>query len=220
MTRPFILCFSLFFALQGCGVVANHFNQEGAEAFGQKDLAKAKAKFAKAVSFDDSNPTFHNNLGYTLYLLRELPAAEKEFRAALDHKPDEKLGRQVRINQVMLYGDGKADATKPEFKDWNEKGIKVLQGLIAEDGENAEFHMRLGFAYFRAVNPGGGFSELDSAVRLATPEKVGRYSADPIQGSIFILEQIQRFYAKVRYFKKAKEVQGLIDQVRKKQGHR
>lgn len=75
--------------------------------------------------------------------------------------------------------------------------------------------MRLGFADFQAANPGGGFVELDRAIQLAMPSEVARYTKDPAAGSLLILRQIQQFYARIRFFKKAMEVQGEITKIEK-----
>ncbi len=75
--------------------------------------------------------------------------------------------------------------------------------------------MRLGFAYFQAANPGGGFLELDKAVQFATPQEVARYSPKPAQGVLFILHQIQSFYIKIRYFKKADQIHRKISLLEK-----
>ena len=202
-------------ALDGCGPAANYFNRKGAELFSKKDLAAAKDDFQKAVRFAPGEPSYHNNLGFTLYSMKDYLGAESEFITALKDGPGTKLERQIHINQSVLYGERTINASDPRFKDWNDKEIRVLQGLLASEESNAEFHMRLGFAYFRAANPGGGFSELDQAVRLANPGEVAKYSPDPVQGSLLILRQVQQFYAKVHYFKKVHAVQKMIDQLEK-----
>lgn len=200
--------------ITGCGPAASHFNQMGAEKFGQRDYAGAAEKFKSAVFFDGGNPVFRNNLGYALYLLKDYNRAEEEFRNAQSDSPDENLTRQININQALLYCDGSAELFK-SHKDWNAKGIGILQELLAKDGNNAEFHMRLGFADFHAANPGGGFVELDRAVQLATPAEVAHYTKDATAGSLLILRQIQQFYAQIRFYKKALEVQDKITRIEK-----
>jgi tetratricopeptide (TPR) repeat protein len=200
--------------LGGCGPTAEHYNQKGAESFNQKDLAAAKAEFQKAIFFNGQNPAYHNNLGYVLYQLKDYDGAEAEFEKALVDHPGESLLRQIQIDQALLYCDSNA-AGKPSHKDWNGKGITVLKELLEKDPNNAELHMRLGFAYFQGANPGGGFSELNKAVQLATPEMTAHYTQQPAQGALMILKEIQGFYAKIRYFKKVQEIQKDITKIEK-----
>ena len=202
------------FGLTGCGPAANHFNQKGAEAFGRQDLLGAKENFKRAVLLEGKNPVFHNNLGYDLYLLKDYDGAEAEYTQALSRSPNESLTRQIYMDQAMLYCDGAAGLSQ-SHKDWNAKGIQVLKELIAPEEDNADLHMKLGFAYFRASNPGGGFMELDKAVQLATPAIVARFTKDAVEGSLMVLRQVQQFYAQVRLFKKAKQVQAKITKIEK-----
>ncbi len=198
--------------LSGCGPLANHYNDLGAQAFGLKDLSAARENFKKAVWFDGGNATFHNNLGYCLYQLKDFNGAEGEFQKALLDSPSESLIRQIKINQVLLYCDGPINRSLAS-KEWDNKGIGILNELLKEDPNNAEFHMRLGFAYFQAANPGGGFIELDKAVQLATPAVVAGYTQDPLAGSLLILQQIQQFYVGVHFLKKSTEVSDKIAKI-------
>lgn len=211
---PFLILLLGGLGISGCGPTASHFNQMGAEKFGQRDYVGAAEKFKSAVFFDGGNPVFHNNLGYSLYLLKNYNGAEEEFRKALSESPEENLLRQIKINQVLVYCNGSADVSQAH-KDWNGKGIGILQELLAKDGNNAEFHMRLGFAEFQAANPGGGFVELDRAVQLATPTEVAHFTKDATAGSLLILRQIQQFYARIKFYKKAMEVQDKITRIEK-----
>ena len=190
--------------------MADQFNRKGAGAFDRHDLVTAIKDFKRAVFFNSSNPAHHNNLAYVLYQSKDYEEAEIEFQKALSEHPDESLLRQIKINQSLLYCDNQAAFLKPARKTWNEKGIGVLKELLEKDSDNAEYHMRLGFAYFQSTNPGGGFSELDKAAQLATPEEIGRYTPDKVGGALLILKQIQQFYVKVRLFKKAELIQNKI----------
>ena len=152
----------------------------------------------------------------SLYQLRDYDGADSEFQKALEYNPVEKLLYQTRVNQTVLYCDKQADFSKPAHKNWNEKGIAILKELLEKDPHNAELHMRLGFADFQEANPGGGFSELDEAVKWATPETVSHYTPDSKNGSLFILKQVQKFYVKVRLFKKTELIQNKIQQLEKK----
>ena len=217
MNRPvlFILLFSLTVA--GCGPAAEYFNGKGAGAFDRHDLPEARKNFERASLLRPSDPALHNNLGYILCLQKDYDDAEAEFGKALARHPDAKLSRQIKINQAVLYGDTGATFRDPARKDWPRKGIAVLDQLLVSDPDNAEFHMRLGFACFQVSDPGRGFMELDKAVRLATPEKAGQYTADPIGGSLSILRQVEKFYASVRLFKKLAEVQKDIRELERKE---
>jgi tetratricopeptide (TPR) repeat protein len=206
--------------LGGCGPLSDHFNQKGVEAFGRRDFAGAQKNFGRALFWNGSNPAFHNNLGYVLYLTKDYDRSEAEFGKSLLDKPDENLLRQIRINQALLYCDPGASSAKSGHKDWNEKGIGVLKELLGSDPDNAEFHMRLGFAYFQATNPGGGFSELDKAAQLARPVQVARYTKNPTEGALLVLRQIQQFYIKIRFFKKTKEIQEQILKIQKENSKR
>lgn len=209
LKQSLLLVLMVFF-LGGCGPIAETFNQKGAKAFDLGDLATAKGEFQKALFLNGSNPAYHNNLGYVLFQLKDYDGAEREFQKALADHPGENLLRQVQVDQALLYCDASAAAAKPSHKEWNEKGIAILQQLLQNDPANAEYHMRLGFAYFRSANPGGGFSELDQAVTLATPEQTARYTSNPKEAALFILQQVQGFYLKVRLFKKAGVIQQKI----------
>lgn len=209
MNRYFLIFF-LASGLCGCGPIAESFNQKGAEAFGHGDLATAKKEFQRALFFSRSNPACHNNLGYVLYQLKDYDGAEGEFQKALAGHPDDSLYRQILTDQALLYCDIHPAMAKPPHKDWNGKGIEILKELLREDPDNAEFHMRLGFAYFNAANPGGGFLELDQAVKLATPEQTARYTSNPVGAALFILQQVQQFYLKARLYQKSAVLQKKI----------
>lgn len=210
--RPLLGFILAGFFLSGCGPAAYHYNQLGAEDVGRKDLQGARQEFERAVFWDGGNPVFHNNLGYDLYLLKDYDGAEEQFRKALSDSPDDNLIRQIKINQALLYCDGTADLSKAR-KGWNAKGIAVLRELLAKDENNAEFHMRLGFAYFQASNPGGGFNELDKAVHLATPSLVAHYTRNAAEGSLLILRNVQQFYTQIHLFKKSREIQSQINRI-------
>jgi tetratricopeptide (TPR) repeat protein len=211
--RTLFLLGLIVFILGGCGPIAESHNKTGAEKFKQNDLAGAKQEFQKAIFWNGGNPTYHNNLGYVLYLLKEYDGADSEFEKALaDHSNDELL-YQIQINQALLYCDTSAFMGKPSHKDWNQKGIAILKDLLLKDPGNAELHMRLGFAYFNGANPGGGFMELDQADRLANPRQVARYSPNPVDGSVYILRQLQTFYVKIHFFKKASQIQDEISKL-------
>jgi len=212
--RPIFILLSLGLLAAGCGPLADHFNDKGAEAFRKNDISAAREQFKKAVLFNGGDAVYHNNLGYALYLLKDLDGAEPEFRKALSLSPEASLARQIKINQALLYCEGGAGTDKSR-RDWTGKGIQALKELLAEDGSNAEFHMRLGFAYFQAANPGGGFLELDKAVQYADPQTIAHYSSQPKQGALFILDQVQSFYVRIRYFKKALQVQKKIAKLQK-----
>lgn len=214
--RHIYLLVPALFLLCGCGPIAENFNQKGAESFRRNDLASAKKEFKRALFFNGSNPAYHNNLGYVLYQLKDYDGSEAEFLKALADNPNESLLNQIQIDQALLYCDVNAGMSKPSHRHWNEKGTGILKGLLEKDPDNAELHMRLGFAYFQTTNPGGGFSELDQAVQLATPQKTARYTSDPVEGALFILKQVQQFYVKARLFKKAAVIQKKIQDLEKK----
>jgi len=211
----YLVLLSLTLGLCGCGPIAESFNQKGAKAFGQGDLGTAKRQFQRAVLLSGSNPAYHNNLGYVLYQMKDYDGAEGEFQKALAGYPGEKLLRQIQVDQALLYCDANAAVEKPSHKDWNGKGIEILRQLLQNDTENAEFHMRLGFAYFRAANPGGGFAELDRAVELATPEQTAHYTSNPVEGALSILRQVEQFYIKVRLFQKAAVIEKKVQKLQK-----
>jgi len=200
------LLFLLIPVLAGCGPLSEKLNQLGVEEFNHKNYAGARSQFKQSLFLDRSRPAFHNNLGYDYYFLKEYDKAEEEFRQALSLGADGALLRQIRINQVILYGDSTVPVT-PGHKEWNGKGVGILKELLTSEPDNAEYHMRLGFAYFRQANPGGGFQELELAVHWADPKVVAKYSSDPVQGSLLILKQIQQFYLRAGLIKRAWLVQ-------------
>jgi tetratricopeptide (TPR) repeat protein len=199
----------------GCGPIAESFNQKGGADFHQGNLAGAQKEFRRAILFNGSNPAYHNNLGYVLYQLKDYDGADTEYQKALAGHPGDGLLRQIQIDQAILYCDGGAIRSKPSHKDWNGKGISVLNGLLVKEPDNAELHMRLGFAYFQAANPGGGFMELDKAVQFATPQEVAHYSQDPIGGSLFILKSVERFYIQAHFLKKIRAIAEKIQKLTK-----
>lgn len=207
--------FPILVAAAGCGPLSEQFNQKGAEAFRRHDLAAAKKEFGRAILISPSNPTLHNNLGFVLYQSKDLLGAEAEFLKGLSDHPNETLLRQIQINQSLLYGDYGPGGAISNHKDWTLKGVGVLIELLKKEPDNAEFHMRLGFAYFQMANPGGGFLELDKAVQFAVPQVVARYSPQPVQGALSILDQIQAFYMRIRYYKRAAEIQIRIKDLKK-----
>jgi tetratricopeptide (TPR) repeat protein len=212
----YFLFLILVLGLSGCGPAAESFNQKGAEAYHRGDLSGAKKQFRRALFLNGSNPAYHNNLGYVLYQLKDYDRAETEFFEALAGHPNENLLKQIRIDQALLYCDANAVLADPSHKNWNGKGMEVLKLLLVKDPDNAELHMRLGFAYFRAANPGGGFSELDQAAQWATPSQTSRYTSNAVESSLYVLRQIQQFYVKARLFKKAESLQRKIQLLEKK----
>jgi len=57
--------------------------------------------------------------------------------------------------------------------------------------------------------------ELDKAVQFATPEEVSRYSQDPVGGSLFILQTVERFYVQAHYLKKIGAIEAKIQKLSK-----
>lgn len=214
--RQTILFLFLSLTLSGCGPLADHYNQKGAEAFGHKDLPEARRCFERAVLFHGSDPALRNNLGYVLYLQKEYDASEVQCLKALEEKPEAGLLRQVQVDLALLYCDPAVVGTKGARKDWMKKGIRIYEGLTHEDPQNAEYHLDLGFAYFRAANPGGGFEEMDKAVQCADPVIVARYTPDGKAGALNILEQVRAFYSKAQYFKAAAKIERKIQSLEKK----
>ena len=213
--NKFTILFLILLAVTGCSPIGEVFNAKGAQAFDQNHLDAANRYLHWATFLDPGNAAAWNNEGYVLYLSKSYDQSEKAFQAALDRTREKNLIRQIKLNEAMLYCDTRTILGPPPHGDWNRKGIGLFEALIADDPDNAELHMRLGFAYFRAANPGGGFLELDKAVQLATPEKVARYVTNPVKGALLILQQIQRFYAGIGYFKQVGKVQIKISQLEK-----
>jgi tetratricopeptide (TPR) repeat protein len=178
-------------------------------------LEAANRYFHWATFFDPDNAAAWNNEGYALYISKSYDKSEKAFRTASDCATDKNLVRQIKLNEAMLYCDPQAISGPSPHVDWNRKGVELFKALVMDDPDNAELHMRLGFAYFRAANPGGGFSELDKAVKLATPQQVAHYTTNPVKGALLILQQVQRFYTTIRYSQKTAEIQIKITQLEK-----
>jgi len=197
-------------AASSCGPLSEYFNQEGAAAFSRRDFAAAQKEFRRAALLSPFNAAIHNNLGFALYQSKNALGAESEFFKALSDHPNKTILRQIRINQSLLYGEPGSWEGIPNHREWLLKSVGVLNELLKKEPDNAEFHMRLGFAYFQTANPGGGFLEMDKAVQFANPQVVARYSSQPVQGALSILDQIQAFYLRIRYYKKASEVQKRI----------
>lgn len=214
LRHPFWL-FPILLLLGGCGPVAEHYNQKGAEAFQKSDLPQARDAFQRAVLLKGGNPAYRNNLGYALYLLKDYEKSEVQYRKALEDGPEPPLKRQVQIDLALLYCDPAAWTGKPALKEWNGKGIKLYEELLKGEPDNAEFHMRLGFAYFQSANPGGGFEHLEQAVRYADPKIVGRYTPNAVAGALGILRQVQGFYLKIQYVKKSAQIEKRIAALQK-----
>jgi tetratricopeptide (TPR) repeat protein len=210
---PFLIL--LILTATGCSRIGEALNEKGAEAFGQKHLETANRYFYWATFLDKDNAAAWNNRGYALYLSKSYDPSEKAFETALALAREKNLIRQIKLDEAILYCDPQAILGPPPHKDWNQKGVELFKALVMDDPDNAELRMRLGFAYFRAANPGGGFSELDKAVKLATPEQVAHYTTNPVKGALLILQQVQRFYTTIRYFKKADVIQIKITQLEK-----
>jgi tetratricopeptide (TPR) repeat protein len=64
------------------------FNNLGAAEL-HRSLPDAIENFRKAVAGDDSDPTYHFNLGYALWRNRDFDAGAASFRAALDRNPSD-----------------------------------------------------------------------------------------------------------------------------------
>jgi tetratricopeptide (TPR) repeat protein len=217
--KKFTLLFLTLLATTGCSKVGEILNTKGALAYNQNHLETANRYFHWATLLDADNAAAWNNAGYVLYLTKAYDLSEKAFQTALNRAKEEKLVRQIKLDQALLYCDPQAILGPPPHGDWNRKGTGLFESLVQGDPDNAELHMRLGFAYFRGTNPGGGFSELDKAVQMATPRQVSHYTNDSVNGALLILRQIQRFYVTIRYFKKAHEVKNKISKLEKIQSN-
>jgi tetratricopeptide (TPR) repeat protein len=215
--KKYLFLILIILAATGCSRVGESLNAKGAEAFGQKHLEAANRYFRWATLLDPDNAAAWNNKGYALYISKSYDQSEKAFKTALDCATDKNLIRQIKLDEAMLYCDPQAILGSPPHKDWIRKGTELFKALVTDDPDNAELHMRLGFAYFRAANPGGGFSELDKAVQLATPKQVSHYTSNPVKGSLLILQQIQRFYASIGYLKQVGKIQARIFKLEKLQ---
>ena len=215
--KKFPLLILIIFITTGCSRVGEALNEKGAEAFGLNHLEAARRYLHWSTTLDPNNPAAWNNQGYVLYLSKFYDQSEKAFTEALARTTDQKLIWQIKLNQALLYCDQHAISGPPPRWGWNQKGIELFKELIRGDSQNAELHMRLGFAYFQAANPGGGFSEFEKAVQFATPKIVAHYSSNPVEGSKLILRQVQKFYVGMGYFKKATELQTKIKNLEKSQ---
>jgi len=200
------LFFFLTVLLSGCAKVGEALNQQGVAAFNQHRFRTAARDFHWASFFQNRDAVNLNDEGYALYSAKDYDGADRAFRRAVELSRDEKLNFQIQLNQALLHCDQDAILGHPARKDWLPQGIGIFQKLVLADPGDSELRMRLGFAQIQNGNPGGGFLQLDKACRLATPEQVARYTSHPVEGCLLILRQIQEFYIKIRYFKKADEV--------------
>ncbi len=214
--KKLILIFPLFLILGGCSQVGETFNQKGVAAFHQNRFEEAALDFHWAAFFQNQDAVDLNDEGYAFYLAKDFDKAQKALQKAQELTKDPKLTFQIQLNLALLYCDPAARLDRRAGKDWLPRGIGLFQNLLGSDPRNAELWMRLGFADFQNSNPGGGFMELEKACSFAAPQYVALYTADPVGGSLLILRQVHAFYIKIRYFKKADEVQKKISTLEKR----
>jgi len=226
--RTFYIFIIFVLFILGCQTPMEKHNQKGIAYVRSGELTRAKKEFRKAIEIDPEYAPAHNNLGFLLYresIARRTPAdsylhltnvqkqspsdailvnkALSHLQAALKYTAEDKIIRQIRENLALLYTDTGigADVREP---DWFKKGIEIYEILIQEEPNNPELHMRLGFAYFNVANPGGGFSELEKSSKLAQD-----------RDTLWIHEEIERFYWRINFVSKAREERKIIEALSK-----
>ena len=173
-------------------------NKKGAELVNEEEWEGAERFFRKALKIDPGYAAARNNLGYCLRKRGEIEEAIREYEKALELSQNARVTRQARFNLVNIYVD-KTIGPPVRKTDWPDKCIPHLEALLEDDPDSAPLHMWLGFTYFDAMNPGGGFIELDKASRLADTGE-----------ELWIHERLMEFYRAINMLEKLEEEESVI----------
>lgn len=109
------------------------FNNLGAAEL-HRSLPAAIENFRKAIAGDDSDPTYHFNLGYALWRNRDFDDAAASFRAALDRNPSDvvatyMLGHCLRKSSPRA-GDPRTDGLDRIKENYEEHAYRQLKAEL------------------------------------------------------------------------------------------
>ena len=207
--QSLLLLLTLLLFLTGCASLVSpeiqaktrEINRQGVQLIREDKWQEAEKIFYQSLKINPRDGAARNNLGFCYQKKGEFSQAIKEYQKALKFSDDPVILRQAHLNLVNLYLDYKI---KPELRqpDWPDEAVKHLEVLLRDEPNSAFLHLWLGFAYFQAVNPGGGFIELEKASELAQTKE-----------DIWIHERIMNFYLQMHLPDKAKIEEKIIEEL-------
>lgn len=152
---------------------AEALTHRGVEAYVKGDIAKAEKSFIIASRENPAYSAAWLNLGLVSEKLGKYGEAVDAYENFLNRSHDGEAAKTARLRLAEIYSDDSV-AQSVRKPDWPKKAVYNLELLVKAEPDNPEYHLRLGFAAFKAINPGRGFAEFKKASRLAAgPKQIG-----------------------------------------------
>lgn len=130
------------------------------------DTINAVNAFKLATDLDDSNPFYHNSLGYALVQAEQYDEAIEQYQIAINLNPDREWTAIVCQALATLYC---------KIKDNDEAAIALYQTSIVLDPTCEEAHISIGDVYFENGDIDSAIKSYCDAIKM-NPENAQAYN--------------------------------------------
>jgi len=167
----FMVCVTAAFLIYSAfllekSLAAKNYAAKGLQALNSGDLVLAEKFFVRALL---ENPRFlpvYIGLGPVYEKKKEFISAIIAYEKIIKLSKNKKILLPAYDALARLYSDSSIPALV-KGSDWQKRAVQYLQELVRFNPQSPAYHLRLGIAYFNAVNPGAGLAEFNLASGLA-----------------------------------------------------
>lgn len=195
----FFLCYSSVRLYDA--IAFRYLSIKGSNAYASRDYKTAERFFFEAARKRPGNVGALIGLGTVLEDEGKFKQAIDIYEEIIKENKNSEDTERAMFQLALLYGNT-TDMSRDGKDDWGKKAKNLLDDLVTTHPGNAEYHLYLGFANFRAINPGKGLNEMKKASELARGRE-----------HIWIHKKLMEFYGKINMLDRAdyerKQIEGL-----------
>jgi tetratricopeptide (TPR) repeat protein len=197
VVAAFFFIFSVFVFIRSWSV--RDLTQKGVLAFQEQKFDAAERMFVRSLVKLPGNAFAYLNLGFLYEKKKEYVQAITAYEKVLELTRDKKLSLLAHKALASLYGNAEIlqDMRRPE---WSQKALGHAKVVAEAFPNDAGYQLQLGFAYFNAANPGGGFEAFSRASVLAKGKD-----------SLWVHEKLKEVYTQMHMLDKVDIEQKIID---------